>query len=36
VSGGGGAPRGVKNEDIIIPSTKNCTVSEASEQMKRE
>ena len=26
-----GVPRGVKNEDIIIPSTKNCTVSEASE-----
>ena len=30
------APRGVKNEDIIIPSTKNCTVSEANEQVKRE
>ena len=29
-------PRGVKNEDIIIPSTKNCTVSEANEQVKRE
>jgi hypothetical protein len=28
------APRGVKNEDIIIPSTKNCTVNEASEEVE--